>query len=324
MIGLMLDWINNRAAEREHRRLKQQYEDTMRDDKRKDYPIATGLVDYFPQALQAITAVSMEGARKHGTFNAAGYPTWDRSKSADDADALARHFIDRGKFDIDGHRHSAKVAWRALAVLEKELDAAAIPDAKRDSGNTQNAMYDDMAGIALANIDKAADKAKGAVLGLDLGKAGGDKTVYVLYGDSELSLEECAGLVNIPIDQILDMREGPMPSGAALTDAESFGMWLTTQPAVRVGGSVPVYDMIAALDKWKKLTAASKPPIPPGIWWCATCGTFHAIANLPYLGPDAAGFAFHKAWYDRRAEFPRTSTEAKKVWEESTAKAQRT
>jgi hypothetical protein len=30
--------------------------------------------------------------------------------------------IDRGKLDTDGMRHSAKVAWRALALLQTELD----------------------------------------------------------------------------------------------------------------------------------------------------------------------------------------------------------
>jgi len=30
--------------------------------------------------------------------------------------------IDRGKFDTDGQRHSAKLAWRALALLQLELE----------------------------------------------------------------------------------------------------------------------------------------------------------------------------------------------------------
>ena len=44
------------------------------------------------------------------------------TKSNDDLDALARHLIDAGSIDEDGIRHTAKVAWRALACLQKELE----------------------------------------------------------------------------------------------------------------------------------------------------------------------------------------------------------
>ena len=50
---------------------------------------------------------------------------WARHKSADHADCIARHLIDRGTVDTDGVRHSAKVAWRALAMLQIELEEAA-------------------------------------------------------------------------------------------------------------------------------------------------------------------------------------------------------
>lgn len=87
---------------------------------RKEVPLATGAVDYFPDALAAVAAVSKTGNDQHNP----GQPLhWDRSKSTDEADALMRHFVDRGKLDKDGHRHSAKVAWRALALLQKELEA---------------------------------------------------------------------------------------------------------------------------------------------------------------------------------------------------------
>lgn len=35
-----------------------------------------------------------------------------------------RHEIEAGTFDTDGHRHSTKVAWRALAQLQEELEKA--------------------------------------------------------------------------------------------------------------------------------------------------------------------------------------------------------
>lgn len=87
---------------------------------RKTYPIATGVVDYFPDALAEIGHVSYVGNEQHNP----GTPLhWDRAKSTDEADALMRHFVQRGTVDSDGIRHSAKMAWRALALLQKELEA---------------------------------------------------------------------------------------------------------------------------------------------------------------------------------------------------------
>ena len=86
---------------------------------RKGIPIATGLVDYFPLALSAIAKCSYIGNEQHNP----GKPLfWDRSKSGDEADALMRHFLERGTIDSDGILHSTKVAWRAMAMLEKELE----------------------------------------------------------------------------------------------------------------------------------------------------------------------------------------------------------
>lgn len=87
---------------------------------RKRAPVATGVVDYFPDALKAVAECSLVGNEQH---NPGSELHWDRSKSGDEADALVRHLIDRGKLDTDGVRHSAKVAWRALALLQKEIEA---------------------------------------------------------------------------------------------------------------------------------------------------------------------------------------------------------
>jgi len=93
---------------------------------RKDTPVATGVVDYFPDALNEVARCSKVGNDQHN----AGEPLhWARGKSTDESDALMRHFIDRGTIDTDGVRHSAKVAWRALALLQKELENAALDDA---------------------------------------------------------------------------------------------------------------------------------------------------------------------------------------------------
>lgn len=88
---------------------------------RKAVPIATGVLDYFPDALAAVAECSYAGNLQH---NGPNTPLkWDRSKSADESDALIRHFLERGAVDTDGLRHSAKVAWRALALLQKEIEA---------------------------------------------------------------------------------------------------------------------------------------------------------------------------------------------------------
>lgn len=87
---------------------------------RKQYPVASGVLDYFPDAIAAIAYVSHQGNKQHNP----GQPLhWARGKSADEADTMQRHFLQRGSRDTDGIRHSAKMAWRALALLQKEIEA---------------------------------------------------------------------------------------------------------------------------------------------------------------------------------------------------------
>ncbi len=91
----------------------------MTPQERKDRPVYSGVLKYFPLALQEVARVSKVGNDQHNP----GQPLhWDRSKSKDEADALVRHLLDAGKFDTDGMRHTAKCAWRALALLQKELE----------------------------------------------------------------------------------------------------------------------------------------------------------------------------------------------------------
>lgn len=88
---------------------------------RKAMPVASGVLDYFPDALRAVANCSYIGNEQHNP----GSPLhWDRSKSTDEADCLIRHFMERGTMDSDGIRHTTKVAWRALALLQKELEAS--------------------------------------------------------------------------------------------------------------------------------------------------------------------------------------------------------
>ncbi len=84
---------------------------------RKAIPLAL-VLDYFPDALAEVARVIAVGQAQHSTHG------WDRAKSGDEASTLLRHFLERGGIDTDGVRHSAKMAWRALALLQKEIEAA--------------------------------------------------------------------------------------------------------------------------------------------------------------------------------------------------------
>lgn len=97
---------------------------------RKQFPIATGVLDFFPDAIAEVAHVSLIATNQHHP----GEPVhWDRDKSTDEADALVRHLLERGTRDSDGLRHTAKVAWRALALLQREIEAeqAALKSAIR-------------------------------------------------------------------------------------------------------------------------------------------------------------------------------------------------
>jgi len=95
---------------------------------RKDIPLARGALDYFPAALAAVAELSRKGNEKHNP----GEPIhWARGKSTDHADCIMRHLIDRGTADPeDGMSHSVKLAWRALALLQEELEEAGAPKAR--------------------------------------------------------------------------------------------------------------------------------------------------------------------------------------------------
>lgn len=91
---------------------------------RKGIPITTGVLDYFPAALAEVARVSKAGNDKHNP----GEPMHHaRGKSTDHADSIARHLVERGNVDPDtGVRHSAELAWRALALLQQELEDAGL------------------------------------------------------------------------------------------------------------------------------------------------------------------------------------------------------
>lgn len=51
-----------------------------------------------------------------------------------------RHFVERGTLDTDGIRHSAKLAWRAMALLQKEIEGEQ-PDKRAEPDDDIRARY---------------------------------------------------------------------------------------------------------------------------------------------------------------------------------------
>lgn len=91
-------------------------------NERKNTPIYSGFVKYFPLAMAEVSRVSKAGNDQHHP----GEPLWwDKTKSADHLDALMRHLTDTAmdiEVDTDEQLHLAKVAWRAMANLEIYLE----------------------------------------------------------------------------------------------------------------------------------------------------------------------------------------------------------
>lgn len=86
---------------------------------RKETPLFSGVLNYFHDALVWVSRVSFAGNQQHNP----GEPLhWARSKSTDEADAMLRHLLQVGTLDTDGVPHSAKLAWRALALCQKDVE----------------------------------------------------------------------------------------------------------------------------------------------------------------------------------------------------------
>ncbi len=96
---------------------------------RKNLPIWKGVMKYFPRTMAAMAAVSVAGNEQH---NPGEELHWSRGKSNDHLDCVARHMLGAGTLDDDGQAHSAKLAWRACANCEIELDAIALREVIQD------------------------------------------------------------------------------------------------------------------------------------------------------------------------------------------------
>lgn len=89
--------------------------------KRKETPVYSGFIKYFPNAIKEVAKLSLIANEQH-------HPNtplhWDMDKSKDELDACMRHLIDHAsgiEIDDDGVRHLTKCAWRMMAILERTL-----------------------------------------------------------------------------------------------------------------------------------------------------------------------------------------------------------
>ena len=88
-------------------------------EERKNAPIVSGVLWYFPDAIAEVAKVSKAGNDQHNAGQPLHHARW---KSSDHADCVGRHMLSAGAIDSDGQRHTAKAAWRALALLQEELE----------------------------------------------------------------------------------------------------------------------------------------------------------------------------------------------------------
>lgn len=112
---------------------------------RKEVPLASGVLAYFPAALAGVARISKQGNDKHN----AGQPLHHaRGKSADHADCVVRHLMDLQDLlanaqRIDGVTFNQRrrileeascLAWRALALsqeLHERIDGAPLAPGAR-------------------------------------------------------------------------------------------------------------------------------------------------------------------------------------------------
>lgn len=86
---------------------------------RNRFPMADGLLDYFPAALARVAEVSLLGNEQHNP----GEPMhWARGKSTDHRNKIIRHLMDFDQRDEEGVFHIVRAAWRCLAAAQELLE----------------------------------------------------------------------------------------------------------------------------------------------------------------------------------------------------------
>ena len=112
---------------------------------RKNYPILSGCLNYFPAALAGVARISKIGNDKHNPGQQLHH---NRAKSTDHGDCILRHLVDlqsllvaieRDQGSVEVIRQirdeASSVAWRALALsqeLHERFGAPLAPGAKNE------------------------------------------------------------------------------------------------------------------------------------------------------------------------------------------------
>lgn len=91
-------------------------------DARKEYPVYSGFIRYFPAAMAAVAHHSFKGNIKHNP----GQPLHhDRAKSGDELDAMVRHVMEH---EVPGYEDELiSAAWRAMSALQKYRESQGAP-----------------------------------------------------------------------------------------------------------------------------------------------------------------------------------------------------
>lgn len=88
-------------------------------EERKQRPVFQGVIQYFPDAIMEVAYCSYIANEQHNP----GEPMyWNKLKSIGRGDEIVRHLMDKETYDTDGIRHRAKCAWRALKLLQREIE----------------------------------------------------------------------------------------------------------------------------------------------------------------------------------------------------------
>ena len=113
---------HNFKSRRIPRKLRDSMESREQDtaQERKKIPVYLGFIKYFPNAIKEVSKASLIANDQHHPDTEVH---WDMDKSTDEYDALMRHLIDHDiePMDDDNILHLTKVAWRAMAGLERYL-----------------------------------------------------------------------------------------------------------------------------------------------------------------------------------------------------------
>jgi len=112
---------------------------------RKETPVFSGVLQYFPDAINAVARQSWAGNEKHNP----GEPLhWAREKSCDHMDCAIRHMMTPNEVDPEtGGTHLVAAAWRVLAALQ--LQQEAIAEHELDMFMEEQTGFDECEGVPI-------------------------------------------------------------------------------------------------------------------------------------------------------------------------------